>query len=287
MIASPSASIKLFDKKILLTLPWGKMTNPMTAFCVAQLCDKRRTSSLLNFGDAFVAHSRNSCADHFLKSGLEWQLTIDDDMLLPFGNAQWFNGFSGFNLPEPFASFNTIDRLMSHGKTLVGALYFGRHPNGPPVMNEGMANPQVAAKIRACVPKDELLPTRWVGTGCLLIHRSVYEDIEKRFPNLARGADKKGGQWFSSSEHTAMDWITKTRDLLSNGPMTGEKCVKAYEMLERAAAEARSNSSLGSGEDVQFCIRAKESGHQAYVDLGLLAGHIGHCIYGPKNTVGV
>lgn len=281
----PSQSIAVLQKKVLLIMPWQKNTNPMTAFCMMQLADKRRTSSMLNFGDAFVAHTRNTCADLFLESGMEWALWVDDDMVVPFGSSKWFRAHTGWeNYPDPFASFNAIDRLLSHGKTLVGALYFGRHFGGPGVFNEGALNhPGLALAKKA--PFDEIRPTRWVGTGCMLTHRSVFEDIERKFPLLARGPNKRGGQWFTSSEHTALDWIERTRKFLTDGPMDGLKAAKAHEMLERASAEARGNSSLGMGEDVTLCIRAKEAGHQPYVDFGLVCGHIGHCVFG-ANTAG-
>jgi hypothetical protein len=35
------------------------------------------------------------------------------------------------------------------------------------------------------------------------------------------------------------------------------------------------NSQLGMGEDVQFCIRAAQAGHQPHVDLGVMCGHLG------------
>ncbi len=280
---APASSVVLMAKQAMLVLPWGKLTNPLTAFSVAQLQDRRRVTTALNFGDAFVAHSRNSCADVFLASDKDWMLTIDDDMIVPFGNPKWFKAHTGFNfLPEPYASFNTLDRLMSHGKTLVGALYFGRYKGSFPMYGEG-ANQSEGDYARSG-PHDICKPTRWVGTGCMLIHRSVYEDIEKKFPRLGRGADGKGGHWFSSSEHTAMDWIERTRSMLSEGAMTGEKALRAYEMMEAAHAEAASRSSLGMGEDVQFCVRAKEAGHQPYVDMGLIPGHVGHCVFGPHNT---
>lgn len=278
----PLSTLTVLQKKVMLVLPWLKHTNPLTAFCAMQLADRRRTSTMLNFGDAFVAHSRNSCADHFLQSNMEWMLTIDDDMVIPFGSKNWFNAHTGFNLPDKFAGLNAVDRLLSHGKTLVGALYFGRHAKGGPVYNEA-SRPDEAEYARRA-PHDLIKPTRWVGTGCMLIHRSVYEDIEKKFPRLGRGANKMGGQWFSSSEHTSMDWIDRTRQMLSEGPMDGRKAMKAFEMLEQASAEAKKNSSLAMGEDVQFCIRAKESGHQPFVDMGLVCGHMGHTIFGPKNT---
>lgn len=282
---APPSTIRTYNKKVMLLLPWQKNVSPITSYCVMQLHDKRRTSSLLNFGDAFVAHTRNSCTDVFLQTDLEWCLMIDDDMLVPFGNANWFKNYTGWQwFPEPFASFNAIDRLMSHGKTLVGGLYFGKHGKGPPVFNEGAANSKEADFVRTC-PIDLVKPTRWVGTGCMLIHRTVFEDIEKKFPYLARGPGGKGGQWFTSSEHTAMNWIDRTYEMLSKGPMDGNKAMKAYEMLTSAKSEARANSSLGMGEDVTLCVRAGEAGHQPHIDLGLVCGHIGNTIYGPRNTV--
>lgn len=282
--AERSRIISAAGTKVFLTLPWYKSVSPLTAYCVTKLVERNRCTTCLNFGDAFVAHTRNTCADLFLGSQAEWQLTIDDDMIVPFGNATWFNAYSGFNLPEPFCSLNAIDRLLSHGKTLVGALYFGRHRHARAVYCEG-ANQPIEATYARKAPHNICKPTRWVGTGCMLIHRSVYEAIEQKFPRLARGkTSRMGGNWFSTSEHSTMDFIDKARDVLAKGAMDGEKCLKVYQILEQCAAEARSNSSLGMGEDVQFCTRAAQAGHQPHVDMGLVCGHIGTEVYGPGNT---
>jgi hypothetical protein len=275
------ANFTVLKNRVMLVFPWHKFTNPQTAFCVSQLSDKRRTSSLLNFGDAFVAHTRNTCADLFLARDLEWMLTIDDDMLIPFGNAKWFNAHSRFNLPEPFCSFNAIDRLLSHGKTLVGGLYFGRWPKAGPMYGEGLhtAEQEFASKA----PVDVCKPTRWVGTGCMLIHRSFFLDIEKRYPLLGRGPNGKGGNWFSASEHQVMDGLRRLKIMLNAGPCTAERAYTATQMVEEIEKVASRNASLGQGEDVSFCIRANQSGHQPYVDMGLLCGHIGTHVYGPDN----
>jgi hypothetical protein len=278
---SPLNVVTPLKNRVMLVMPWHKNVSPQTSFCVTQLADKRRTSSLLNFGDAFVAHTRNTCADLFLASDFEWMLTIDDDMIVPFGNARWFNAHTAFDFKEPFCSFNAIDRLLSHQKTLVGALYFGRWPKAGPVYGEGLHTQELEFVKRA--PMDVCKPTRWVGTGCLLIHRSVFTDIEKRFPNLSRGPNGKGGNWFSTSEHCAIDGIRQVREMLSSGPMTSEKCCRAYEMLLGLEQDAKANSSLGMGEDVSFCIRANQSGHQPHVDMGLVCGHIGSHVFGPSN----
>lgn len=113
-IVTPRASVAVFQKRVMLVCPWLKHVHPVTAFCVAQLADKRRTSMMLNYGDAFVAHSRNTCADLFLKSDSEYMLTIDDDMCLGFGNSRFFNAYMGYEIPEPFCSYNVLDRLIGN-----------------------------------------------------------------------------------------------------------------------------------------------------------------------------
>lgn len=276
-------TIALFDKKIFCSLISMKQTHPATAFCFAQLLDKRRTASTLCFGDSFVAHSRNSIADAFLKTDCEYLFSLDDDTLVPFGFGAWYKAYTTWNwMPDEFASLNTLDRLMSHKKSVVGALYFGRHHFGPPVFSEG-GNPDMAKESRKA-PADKILKTNWVGTGAILIHRQVFLDIEKRFPRLERDSEGNKGQWFTSSEHGLMESLDRMRDMLSKGPMDGNKALKAYEMAEGMVAKARQSSGLGVGEDVIFCRRAREAGHEVFVDFGLVAGHVGYQCYGPRNT---
>ena len=280
--AFPPAAVIPLQNKVLLVSPWQKNLHPLTSFCCTQLTDRRRTASALSYGDAFVAHTRNTCADHFLSSPCEWMLSVDDDMVLQFGNAAWFRQYSGFNLPDSKMGYNTLDRLLSHGKTLVGALYFGRHRGAKAVYNEAGANPKEDAYARTL--PDVCKPTRWVGTGAILIHRKVFEDIEKRFPRLSRKGDGKGGNWFTSTEASLVDQVSKLRDSLQGIPLTGDVAYKAMAGLESILAMAAHENPLGSGEDVSFCLRAQAAGHTPHVDLGLIAGHVGNCVYGPHNT---
>lgn len=283
--AEPRTTVQAatMNTKVYLCLPWMKMTNPMTAMCLSGLVERRRTTTCLNFGDAFVSHSRNTCADLFLASNCDWSFWMDDDMLIPFGNAKWFNAYTGGNLPEQFAGLHAIDRLLSHGKTVVGGLYFGRHPHGAAMYSEGATIPSEKEFARRA-PMNLVKPTRWVATGCLMIHRNVFLDIEKKFPRLARRPDGMGGQWFSSSEHNLQSALDRARAVLTGEKLSGEHAYRVHQILESAAQEARSKSTLGMGEDVQFCIRAAEAGHQPHVDMGLVCGHVGHCVYGPWNT---
>lgn len=280
-IAHPAVSIKTYGSKILIGMPWYKSVCPRTAFSVAQLTDSRRTASALHFGDAYVVHTRNSLGDLFLSSKCEWMLMVDDDTICPFGNARWFRVNTGMNIPEPFASFHTIDRLLSHGKTLVGALYFGRQ--GTPgktgaVYAEAAMNAQEAEYAHRG-PYNLIKPTRWVGTGCMMIHRSVFEDIEKKFPRLAR-QNGKGGNYFTSTEASLLDRLELLKTQMLNGPLDGQKAYKAVEGVVSALAVAKSENTLGFGEDVSFCARATASGHMPHIDMGLICGHVGEICFG-------
>lgn len=270
-----SDSFRPLTKKVLLILPSYKTVCPMTSICVAQLADKRRVALMQNFDDAFVAHTRNNCAREFLKTDYEYALWLDDDMIVPCGRSKWFKSYCGWpNFPEKFASLNAIDRLLSHGKTVVGGLYFGRRPGGPPVYAEGMSDKKEAEYARTA-PIDLIKPTNWIGFGCTMTHRSVFHDIVKKYSRL-------DGHWFTSSEHGLLSDIDAVREMLSQGPMTGEKALKAHEMIEGAVTRAQKVSCLGVGEDVIFCRRAREAGHQIFVDMGLVCGHVGHRVY-PEN----
>jgi hypothetical protein len=106
----------------------------------------------------------------------------------------------------------------------------------------------------------------------MLVHRSVFEDIEKKFPHLARGANGLGGQWFTSSEHDLRAAVEKAVAMADPAA--------AMRFISDALTISKRNSSLGMGEDVQFCVRAAQAGHQPFVDMGCLCGHIGSYCYG-------
>lgn len=274
-----TASPMFEGKKVCIVAPWYKTSEPRTAFSIMALLDRTKTAIMLDFGDAFIAHSRNKLADNFLKTKLEWMLTIDDDMVVPFGNPSIYRSFTGFTSPDRFAGFNSIDRLLSHGKTLVGALYFGRWKNGKPVYAEGSENKNEDEFVRRG-PHDICKPTRWVGTGCMLIHRTVFTAIESKFPHLARKPDGTGGNWFTSSEHDLTNSVAEAVRKLEQGDIDG-----ALESLRTGQKRSRQFSGLGVGEDVVFCHRAAQAGHQPNVDLGLLCGHTGSYCYGPAKIL--
>jgi len=118
----------------------------------------------------------------------------------------------------------------------------------------------------------------------MLMHRSVLEAIETRFPRLSRASNNGKGQWFTSTEAGLLDAVVRIKDGLQKDA-TPNGAYAALSSLEHAVSMTTADNFLGSGEDVSFCLRAAAAGHQPHVDMGLICGHLGTYCYGPSNTV--
>jgi hypothetical protein len=230
-------------RKLFLAFPVIKLTNPATAWNIAQLYrdlgDKMGGDLLM--GNSNIDHARNSLAGKFIASESEYLLFIDDDVVVPTGRPEFFNYAVNppSDYPKELSATHVVERLMSQGKTLIGGLYFGRQARGAPIFHEGLTSREAHLAARN-EQNHEVRPTEWVGTGCMLIHRSVFEAIQSKFPDLNVG-------------HEEFEW-----DYFRKLP--------------------------GYGEDASFCKRAKEAGHQAYVDFGTRCAHVGFCAFGSWNT---
>lgn len=186
-------------------------------------------------GDSMIARSRNQLCKRFLATGASWSIWLDSDMIFPFGNSGAYATQTGMrDLPDKFASVMTIERLISHSKTIIGGCYWDRRGSGRLIAggSQPILNP---------IPSDSLAPVNFVGTGCLAVHRTVFEDIAKTFPNTL--SDEAHGN--------ETGFFTPIQD--------------ANRML---------------GEDESFAKRATDSGHPSYLDLGLILAHIGTTIHG-------
>lgn len=193
--------------------------------------------------------ARNKCAQAFLASEADISLWVDSDTILPFGNPGFFYDkmrlHANINqLPEQFARYKALDRLMSHGKTIVGGFYQQRGRGGKitsPLDLKPGGDPKGIIKETRRKAQDKIVPVEWCATGCLLVHRKVYEDIMTKHPELA--SPHEGGP-FNFFGHE-----------VGNG-----------------------------GEDAYFGKLAAEAGHQSWLDLGCWAGHVGAYCFWPDET---
>lgn len=232
----PSYRCEFAGRDIFVGWPWYKHSNPVTASVNVALAldfgrDKIRFDMAI--GDAKIEHARNRLAHKFLETDAKWLLMMDDDIIPSIGRPNWFRYWvqGARQILDLPLQRHVLHRLVGAGKTLVGASYFGRQEGGALMCSDN------SLYNRAKAYEDAVVPVDWVGTGCMLIHRKVFEDIKAKFGESLR----------------------------INVP--------DYEIdYFRPFDSAR-------GEDVSFCIRAKEAGHHPHLDLGLPVFHVGAKTY--------
>lgn len=286
-------------KNVLLLLPWYKQTNPLTAFCLFALINREKMGVAMEFGDAMIAHARNVLLDRLVSTGIEWGLMLDDDMILPMGNAGWFKRYTGMDIPDAYAGRHAINQLLSHNRSLVAGLYYGRSPRGRAMYYEAlMANQQGEEENRYAhtAPREELRPVSWAATGCLLINRKVALDIREQMPWLAPKHPTEPWQYFSN----ASDGLLRVVETLNADSMEAHQQVLAGQMsldavekflgdlrrqLSEAMVSVSNDNRLQAGEDAIFGIRARKCGHPTFVDMSVVCGHVGGMVYGVNNTL--
>lgn len=216
-------------------LPWYKHSCPWTTFCLMGVWDKTTMRLDMRPDDAMIARSRNQLAKRFLRSDAKWSVWIDDDMVFPFGHAGLYIQITGMkHLPHKFAGLNTIERLLSWNKTIVGGCYWDRKGSGKLIAGGDQS-------LTTPIPWDTLYPARFCGTGVLAVHRQVFEDIAKKFPETMSDTSLGNEAGFFTPINTPQRML---------------------------------------GEDEAFGWRAKEAGHPSYLDLGLICGHSGEVLHG-------
>ncbi len=270
-------------KQVAILLPFQKQTNPLTTFSLMTMIDRAKMATMMRFGDAFIIHTRNNLTAQWRKSKIPWGLTVDDDMILPCGLSEWYNEVTEFDFAPEYAGVHAVNRLLESGKTLIGGLYFGRSKSRRPMVG-GMTDPQML-ELAHSAPHNLVKEVPWVATGALLHHAKVFDDIEAGYPELA--PQMAGDTWhFFSPSETELTKATDQVLMVLNDARTSETArLKEAERLLRWAKEAVATSKrLRFGEDVTFCKRAASVGHPAHVDFGVVCGHVGTHVYGPKRT---
>jgi len=144
------------------------------------ICEVSRISGY-PFGEA-----RTYIANEMLKAGYSWLFFLDSDVI-----------------PVP----ETIIQLMSHRLPIVSALYYQRFPHAVsdievdyrPVMLRAITNAEGKISTTPIIDfkPGSLVEADFMGAGCLLIHRSVFERMLragiKRFFEWTLHADNPNG----------------------------------------------------------------------------------------------
>ncbi len=249
VVAHTPELVQWEGKNVIILLPVYRTFHPETHYTLFANYARYGLDKvgLIQESRTVIHEARNILADKFLKTDAEYAIMVDDDMILPHGNAARFNGNYKAGVNEVSAGYNTISRLMSHSadKEIVGALYFGRHPEGKAQCFKGFHNEQENSRLH----KGEysgLMLDRWVGFGCVRIHRNALLKMAKEIDS---------GRWPDCSKNGNDGWYGFFTPLRTR-----------------------------VGEDVSFCLRAEEIGVQTYIDTSLVCLHAGTALYGPTNT---
>lgn len=180
----PSYRCEFAGRDIFVGFPCYKTTNPVTAFAMIAMAldfgkDKIRFD--MSIGDAMIYHSRNKIAHKFLETDAKWLLMMDDDIIPCIGRPNWMRSVvsNARTLPDAPLQRHVLQRLIGANKTLIGGAYFGRQKDAPLMCSDR----SLEQKARAY--QDEVAPVDWVATGCMLVHRKVFDDIKEKYPELA------------------------------------------------------------------------------------------------------
>ena len=176
----PNYRCEFGGRDIFVAWAWYKTTNPVTAATqVAYALDfgKDKIRFDMSIGDAIISHSRNRLAHKFLETDAKWMLMIDDDIIPSIGRPLWFRYWvqGARKLEDAPLQRHGIHRLIGAGKTLVGGAYFGRQEGGTIMCSDR------SLYERAKAYEDKVVPVDWVGTGFILIHRKIFNDIREKF----------------------------------------------------------------------------------------------------------
>jgi hypothetical protein len=200
-------------------------------------------------GSMMTDSNRNQIARDFLATKADWLFWLDTDNMVHTG---------------------AIKRLLDMGKTLAsGVYYLKREPYSPVAYyrkeTDGGYYPATDWE------RGEIIPVDATGCGCLLSHRSVYEDMQAAFTvyqdarlgwRLVHKDDVQGDVPAGASSVTdgkLIDGVLYER----LRPLTVTPSAFPWFVLEH-----------GRTEDMLFFENAARVGHKPWLDTSIEAGHL-------------
>lgn len=205
--------------------------------------------ALLTSGTMATDHNRNAIVDAFLNNyKAEWLLWVDADNTVPAG---------------------AITRLLGTGKTLISGLYYGKNEPHNPIAYVKAAGAYKAINEVMNWERGEILPVDACGFGCMLTHRSVFDDIRENFVVLQRDGggivpihkSKVRGQM--GGKHETDGHVYK-----------GQLHTRMIEPTLKSKVFPYFGLEFGRTEDMWFFDLAEQVGHKPWVDTGIECGHI-------------
>lgn len=232
---------------VVVAVPCGDTIRSRTSASITSMCSFTVMHgpiqvALLSYEGSMIARTRNGIVDTALKLNFEYVLQIDSDMTFP---------------PE------TLLRLLSHGKDVVGAIYNKRLPPhetlGKLLCPEGR-KPEEANN-------GGLWPAAMLPGGLMMVKTDVYRKLPWPwyFESYQRCGDPIEAWRQSTTDHAPMPPPPDALDeVVANSP----KFV-AW-LRENAAYQEQTNVARDmTGEDYGFCRKAARAGIPMWADLDL------------------
>jgi hypothetical protein len=198
--------------------------------------------------DTVIHRSRNVLAKRFLESGATWSLWLDGDTAAPIANADWYRWITNSQtIPDDSCRYDVLQRLMNHGKAIIGGVYASRRWKGrlviqPEIRPRSHEDKVLCNDIRKGTAQG-LANVDWIGFGCALVHREVFLEIQRSFPDLHPTSEFESWRFFQ--------------------PIADE------------------------GEDEAFCSRVKTCNIPIWLDTQLVCAHMGAMAFLPEHTAPV
>lgn len=220
---------------------------------IASLASNHDIINIHASGVMTADHNRNAIVDEFLKTPAEWLFWIDSDTFVPAG---------------------AIERMLQHGRTLVSGLYYGKNPPHNPIayiLHNGAFAP-IDKKLRW--EKGEILPVDAPGMGCMLTHRSVFDDIKDNYEVF----QIPGGGLTVVHKNDILGDVETT----ASGPKKHEHDGKVYQGQLRLRLMKPTLADLkfpffqvehNRTEDMFFFDLARRVGHKPVLDTSIECGH--------------
>lgn len=179
-----------WTRNVVLQIPFNREVNPNVVFNIVALIRKNPWLGFQYKTSTIIQRARNLLTRDFLASEAEHCLLMDSDMILPFGDIGFFlDKLKATKLPPESAGLSVVARLQSHKKTLVGGVYAKREAFGPLCIQPDLhprhaGDKRIVERLRQG-PFEELYEVDYLATGCMLVHRKVFLDIQVKHPELA------------------------------------------------------------------------------------------------------
>jgi len=198
--------------------------------------------------------SRNHIVDDFLKSDVEWLRWIDADNVDKMGG---------------------LRRLLDTQRKLVTGLYTKRSEGGEKVAYYSAPQGEYSA-VGEHTP-GEIIPIDAAGMGGCLVHRSVFEDIQRTHFAFDMNI---GGMIVVQEDRIKGD--------VFDGTVTDDDNMLIDGLYQLRLRQPKRNKpfpffmlGFGRTEDYGFFEMARNAGHQLWLDTGVEVAHIGEKHYTP------